>query len=92
MLLAAGAVVDAKDSHGATALAYAACEGHADLVELYLAHGASVRGAGMACERSHFDIENVVHVCDDQAPPLECARVNDHPDVVRLLEEALKKK
>jgi ankyrin repeat protein len=80
-----------KDSKGATPLAYAACDGHADLVTLWLSHGADPASAGVACEHSHFDIDSVNMVCDDTATALDCARAKGYGDIVRMLEAATKK-
>jgi len=41
-LLAEGAAIDARDSHGQTGLMLAAMEGHADVVEWLTQHGASL--------------------------------------------------
>ena len=80
-----------KDSKGATGLAYAACDGHADLVKLWLDRGVDPAKAGIACEHSHFDIESVNMICDDTATALDCARAKGYGEIARLLEAAMKK-
>src|SRR3970282_2685795 len=60
-LLAAKPRVDARNAYGETALMLAALRGHADIVEMLLAHGAEVNQSGWtplmyAAANSHLDI------------------------------------
>lgn len=66
-LLAEGAEVDALDPQGWTALRWAAQEGHVDVVQLLLAHGADINGKSdggvpliEAMERRHSDVAAVL--------------------------------
>jgi cytohesin len=69
LLLERGAAVDAADSSGSTALGEAASKGHDDVVELLIAHGASVN----------------VRNGDTGATPLHEAAVKGHVEVVQVL-------
>lgn len=85
LLLDHGADPNAKDSNGATPLVYAACDGHAELVKLWLGAGADPASAGMACQNSRFDEDKVMMVCDLTATAVDCARAKGYADIVKML-------
>ena len=70
-LLDEGQNANATDTHGVTALIYAAREGHVDVINILLDHGAEIDGLGK----------------NQQLTPLQQAAWNNHLDCAQLLIE-----
>lgn len=73
LLVESGASIDAKDDSGLTALLYAACDGHEQMAEFLISHGADVN--------AHFQAE-------PQKPtssPLSCALKRRHQSTAEML-------